>query len=326
MGGPGRQFGIEGAHADEPTGLGNSGHGHELVLTVPDIAERSLPLGQGLPDEVLLGQVHQQQLLVRGVGDDAAGGVQNEAVAALAELDGIDGLGREVVPLGAQGHAAEQLAVRAMHGLGDDINDDVAGGGLHDARGDGQVLPAEDRPGIFPVEAVTAGHVLVLGVDAGHDLARGVEKEGGPHVREPGEKGLEELLGLVRRAGKGCLNGVLVGQGLGHLDVVMYGVRGGLGHEARRLVQGVLLNLGDHVIGRGGDVGDERRNTDQDGYGDGNSGNGVDTGLSHRDVLLVDRERDVSLGKHDGFVPVVWRIGKNSAHRGQANGRDDFPT
>ncbi len=131
--GPGRRghLGIEGGHAHEPAGGRNPGHGHELSLALPFVAEAPLTGGQGLLDEILLGHVLEQELFVHGMGDDPAGGIQDVAVAPLAEADRIDGFLSEDIPQRTYGHAAEQLAVRTVHGLGRDINELVPGGGLH---------------------------------------------------------------------------------------------------------------------------------------------------------------------------------------------------
>ena len=175
-----RHVGLEGRHAHDPVRGRHPGQGHVFALALPVVGQGAFLAGQGFLDERDVRHVFEQQALVRAVGDDRARGVDHEGVAALPEAQGIDEVLGVDVPLGTHGHAAEELARGVAHGLGHHEDEDVAAaGGKHLVR-EHHVLAAEHAFDVVAVGPAASGHVLLLGVVAGHDLAGGVEGEDGP--------------------------------------------------------------------------------------------------------------------------------------------------
>jgi len=155
--GLGGHFGVVGTHAHDPARGRHGGHSHEFSFAMPVVVEGPRAGGQGLADEILVGQVGHEQFLVHAVGDHAPFFVQDEAVAPFADPDGIDGRGREIIPAGAHGHGAEQLSVRAVDGLGHHVNQHIRRSRLHDALAEGKVLSAEDGLAVIAVQTIAAG-------------------------------------------------------------------------------------------------------------------------------------------------------------------------
>ena len=137
-----------------------------------------------------------------------------------------------------------------------------------------------------------AGQIRAFGIGTGQDFALGVEDEKGPVGRKARDIGTQAFLGPGRGAGEGFQDGVLAGQGIGHLDAITDGVLGRLGDQPGGLVQGTFLNAGHHTVRRSGNVRDQGRDTDQDGESGGNGEPGVDAGMS----LILFKVVDLMVG------------------------------